>query len=152
MIGISFNVLGVICLPYKRITGAAPLSDEVNEMLFKLFPDAHIGQAYGGPAKDTVTISSFIYFPPRHDRDLHCDEFVGYRAQERRLRWSVWPFSACFGYAYDHFAGAGRLLPGVVARVVKSDGTLGGYDEVGELVVKAPSNTLGYYNNAQACV
>ncbi|KAJ7212301.1 phenylacetyl-CoA ligase [Mycena pura] len=94
--------------------GAAPLSDEVNEMLFKLFPDAHIGQAYGMTETCTVT--------------------------------SLWAIERKRGVS----GSAGRLLPGVVARVVKSDGTLGGYDEVGELVVKAPSNTLGYYNNAQA--
>lgn len=27
--------------------GAAPLSHELNEQLFAMFPDAHIGQAYG---------------------------------------------------------------------------------------------------------
>jgi 4-coumarate--CoA ligase len=27
--------------------GAAPLSFELNQQLFELFPDAHIGQAYG---------------------------------------------------------------------------------------------------------
>ncbi|KAK7048189.1 hypothetical protein R3P38DRAFT_1853816 [Favolaschia claudopus] len=45
---------------------------------------------------------------------------------------------------------AGRLLPGMHARIVKSDGTLAGYDETGELVVKSPSLSLGYYNNQAA--
>ncbi|KAF8504116.1 phenylacetyl-CoA ligase [Gautieria morchelliformis] len=44
----------------------------------------------------------------------------------------------------------GRLLPGVRAKVVKSDGTLAGYDESGELVVTGPQMTLRYPNNAQA--
>lgn len=48
--------------------------------------------------------------------------------------------------------GSGVLLPGVVARVVKADGALAGYDEPGELVVKTPSVALGYANNLQACV
>ncbi|KAJ6584758.1 phenylacetyl-CoA ligase [Mycena capillaripes] len=94
--------------------GAAPLSDEVNEKLFSLFPDAHIGQGYGMTETCTVT--------------------------------SIWSIDRKRGIS----GGAGRLVPGVIARVVKTDGTLGGYDEVGELVVKAPSNALGYYNNAQA--
>jgi 4-coumarate--CoA ligase len=47
-------------------------------------------------------------------------------------------------------AGAGQLIPGVVARVVKEDGSLAGYDEPGELVMKTPSVTLGYYNNEKA--
>ncbi|KAL0961368.1 hypothetical protein HGRIS_006324 [Hohenbuehelia grisea] len=46
--------------------------------------------------------------------------------------------------------GAGQLLPGVIARVEKLDGSLAGYDEPGELVIKTPSVALGYANNAQA--
>lgn len=29
------------------MVGAAPLSNEVNEQIFRVFPEAHIGQAYG---------------------------------------------------------------------------------------------------------
>ncbi|KAG1825334.1 hypothetical protein EV424DRAFT_1391993 [Suillus variegatus] len=35
--------------------------------------------------------------------------------------------------------GAGRFLPGIVARVVRPDGSLAGFDEPGELRVKTPS-------------
>ena len=45
---------------------------------------------------------------------------------------------------------AGQLIPGVVAKVVKEDGTLAGFDEPGELFVKQPSSALGYLNNEQA--
>ncbi|KAH7913981.1 hypothetical protein BJ138DRAFT_1144920 [Hygrophoropsis aurantiaca] len=45
---------------------------------------------------------------------------------------------------------AGRLLPGVVARIVKQDGSLAGYNEPGELTVKMASLALGYHNNEQA--
>lgn len=48
------------------------------------------------------------------------------------------------------FLGAGQLVPGTVARVVKTDGSLGGYNDVGELVIKSPSNALGYHNNELA--
>ncbi|KAF9236497.1 hypothetical protein BU15DRAFT_76938 [Melanogaster broomeanus] len=44
----------------------------------------------------------------------------------------------------------GRILPGVVARVVKSDGTVARYNEPGELRVKMPSLALGYWNNEEA--
>ncbi|KAJ7134409.1 phenylacetyl-CoA ligase [Mycena epipterygia] len=94
--------------------GAAPLSDEVNEKLFTLFPDAHIGQGYG--MTETCTVSS------------------------------IWAIEQKRGIS----GGAGQLVPGVIARVVKTDGTLGTYDEVGELVIKSPANALGYHNNAQA--
>ncbi|KAJ6557284.1 phenylacetyl-CoA ligase [Mycena vulgaris] len=42
----------------------------------------------------------------------------------------------------------GILLPGVTVRVVKHDGSLAGYNEPGELVVKTPSLALGYHKNA----
>ncbi|KAJ7264019.1 phenylacetyl-CoA ligase [Mycena haematopus] len=94
--------------------GAAPLSEEVNQKLFSLLPDAHIGQAYGMTETCTVV--------------------------------SVWPIDRKRGFS----GGAGELLPGITARILKADGTLGGYNDIGELVVKSPSNALAYYNNAQA--
>lgn len=45
---------------------------------------------------------------------------------------------------------AGRLVHGVVAKVVKDDGTLAGFNEPGELQVKVPSIALGYLNNDEA--
>lgn len=45
---------------------------------------------------------------------------------------------------------AGQLNPGVVARVVKPDGSLAGFNEPGELRVKSPSLALGYWNNKEA--
>jgi acyl-CoA synthetase (AMP-forming)/AMP-acid ligase II len=46
--------------------------------------------------------------------------------------------------------GAGKLLPGVEARVIKSDGTLAHYGEAGELVVRGPAHALGYLNDEKA--
>ncbi|KAG2145837.1 hypothetical protein DEU56DRAFT_183761 [Suillus clintonianus] len=45
---------------------------------------------------------------------------------------------------------AGRLAPGIVAKVIKHDGTLAGFNEPGELQVKIPSVALGYLNNDEA--
>ena len=45
---------------------------------------------------------------------------------------------------------AGQLLPGVRAKLLKSDGTYGGPGEQGELVVYSPSNAIKYTNNEQA--
>ncbi|KAG6829464.1 hypothetical protein H0H92_004426 [Tricholoma furcatifolium] len=44
----------------------------------------------------------------------------------------------------------GRLLPGVQARVIKSDGSSADYGEPGELVVKGPAMALGYLSDEQA--
>ena len=43
-------------------------------------------------------------------------------------------------------------MPGIVARVRKADGTLAGYGEPGELVIKSPSVPMGYANNVAAFV
>lgn len=48
--------------------------------------------------------------------------------------------------------GAGQLLPGVIGRVEKPDGTLADFDEPGELVVKTQSLALGYAKNEKAYV
>lgn len=46
--------------------------------------------------------------------------------------------------------GAGQLLPGIEARVVKLDGSPAEYDEAGELFIKTPSAAMGYANNLKA--
>ncbi|KAG1861788.1 hypothetical protein DFJ58DRAFT_871788 [Suillus subalutaceus] len=50
----------------------------------------------------------------------------------------------------DLSGGAGQLLPGIIGRVEKPDGTLADFDEPGELVVKTQAVALGYANNLEA--
>ncbi|KAJ6520072.1 amp dependent CoA ligase [Mycena sanguinolenta] len=45
---------------------------------------------------------------------------------------------------------AGQIIPGIIARVVRPDGTLCKEGEQGELVVTGPSMALGYLNNEAA--
>ena len=45
---------------------------------------------------------------------------------------------------------AGRLMPGIRAKVLKPDGSLATYGEPGELIVSGPSIALRYANNEQA--
>jgi len=61
--------------------------------------------------------------------------------------------TVCFMQADRKFGtigAVGELLPGITAKVVKSDGTLASDGEQGELVVKGPSMALGYYGNLAA--
>ncbi|KAF9005401.1 phenylacetyl-CoA ligase [Cyathus striatus] len=94
--------------------GAAPLSHELNQQLFEMFPEAHIGQGYG--MTETCTVATMWSI-----------------AQKRGISGS-----------------SGQLVPGCVARVMKSDGKFAGYNEVGELIVKSPSAALEYAGNEQA--
>ncbi|KAG2140241.1 uncharacterized protein EDB93DRAFT_1089978 [Suillus bovinus] len=50
----------------------------------------------------------------------------------------------------DLSGSAGQLLPGIIGRVEKPDGTLADFDEPGELVVKTQALALGYANNLEA--
>lgn len=45
---------------------------------------------------------------------------------------------------------AGQFMPGVQARVVKEDGSLAGFNQVGELHVTGPQMALRYLNNDTA--
>jgi acyl-coenzyme A synthetase/AMP-(fatty) acid ligase len=47
---------------------------------------------------------------------------------------------------------AGVALPGVRFKVVKEDGSLAKLGERGELIVKSPSNSFRYWENAKASV
>ncbi|KAG9227448.1 hypothetical protein CCMSSC00406_0000906 [Pleurotus cornucopiae] len=96
------------------MVGAAPLTYEVTEQLIRIFPNAHIGQAYGM----TETCTATTMWPIEHKRGA--------------------------------FGSGGQLMPGIVARVEKQDGTLAGFDEPGHLVIKTPSVTLGYADNEEA--
>lgn len=45
---------------------------------------------------------------------------------------------------------AGRIVPNTLAKIVKLDGSLAGFDEPGELVVSGPQMALRYANNEKA--
>jgi len=57
---------------------------------------------------------------------------------------SIWPVNQKRGVS------GGQLIPGTVVRLLKSDGSLAGYNEPGELHAKTPSAAMGYYGNDKA--
>ncbi|KAF7371122.1 Phenylacetyl-CoA ligase [Mycena sanguinolenta] len=70
----------------------------------------------------------------------------GYGMTETCAAASMYPISPKVGV----LGSGGKLMPGTVAKVVKSDGTLAPTGERGELYIKGPQVTLGYYNNPAA--
>ncbi|KAM5545889.1 hypothetical protein V8D89_000015 [Ganoderma adspersum] len=45
---------------------------------------------------------------------------------------------------------AGRLIPGTACRILKTDGSWGGLNETGHLIVTGPSMAIGYLDNPEA--
>jgi 4-coumarate--CoA ligase len=115
------------------ISGAAPLSAELVNQLMKVIPNAQIGQGYGRSATSCSL-----------DADIHRAWNSGLTESATSL--SMYPVDQKIGIP----GSAGQLLPGVVARVVKPDGSLAGFNEPGELRVKTPSLALGYWNDERA--
>lgn len=99
----------------------------------KVIPNAQIGQGYG---KSATSCSL--------DADIYCTRNLGLTESSTSL--TMFSVDEKIGIP----GGAGRFLPGIVARVVRPDGSLAGFDEPGELRVKTPSLALGYWNDEKA--
>jgi len=57
--------------------GAAPLSHELNQQLFEMFPTAHIGQAYGMQPFH-LGERFMVINPRRYDGNVHRYNYVAY--------------------------------------------------------------------------
>ena len=114
------------------LSGAAPLSGELMEQVTSILPNASIGQGYGS-SPGTASMD------PTHMATglTETCASVALLPPDRKL--------ASIG-------SAGRLLPGIVARVLKPDGTFAAEGERGELVVTGPSMALRYLDNPKAYV
>lgn len=113
------------------MSGAAPLSGELCASLRTILPNSAIGQGYG---KRLYLLAIFYVY-----------------ALQTGLTETVASVCLIPPEAKDVTVGsAGRLLPGITARVVKPDGTLAGEGEQGELFVSGPSMALGYLGNEAA--
>ncbi|KAH9964240.1 amp dependent CoA ligase [Russula dissimulans] len=106
------------------LSGAAPLSSELANQLENVLPNATLGQGYGNP-----------YLEP---------SWIG--MTETSTAVSMTSALEKVGKA----GSAGVALPGVRFKVVKEDGSLAKLGERGELIVKSPSNSFRYWENAKA--
>ncbi len=118
------------------VCGAAPLSGELVKQVIKVLPNASIGQGYGTFQSQSRNVSSSTFSSRNAGLTETCTSIAMYPPEQR----------------IGTIGSAGTLIPGVRARVVKADGSLGKAGEVGELVVTGPSMSLGYPDNAQAYV
>jgi hypothetical protein len=67
------------------MSGAAPLSHELNQQLFEMFPTAHIGQAYG--AQPFYLGERFLVIKPcRYDGNMHRYNYVSYLDETWKIR------------------------------------------------------------------
>ena len=99
--------------------------------LRKIMPNACIGQGYGQLHSPSSRCSSTL-----NDTGL----------TETCTTVAIIPPSQRLGTV----GSAGQLIPGIIARVVKSDGSLAKEGEQGELVVTGPSMATGYMNSEAA--
>ncbi len=117
------------------MSGAAPLGGDLMLQVAILFPNATIGQGYGkSPQK--------IY--QRHMLTRIC---LAGLTETATTVCSLKP-----GVRMSTVGSAGELIPGIVARVMKPDGSLATEGERGELVVTGPSMAMGYFKNPAALV
>jgi acyl-coenzyme A synthetase/AMP-(fatty) acid ligase len=132
------------------MSGAAPLTHELNAQVVKLLPVSTMCGDILAPsswinsrmqllAKDTVNTLS-------GDAQIDLISLAGMTETSTSICWPPIGVKVC------PFGSAGQLMPGVVARIVKEDGSLGKPGERGELVIYSASNALGYVDAPEACV
>lgn len=117
------------------MSGAAPLGSDLMTQMSILFPNACIGQGYGTCLRNSPgNIETYL---------------LGFSGLTETAT------TICMmqpGQKMATMGSAGELIPGIVARVVKPDGSLAAEGELGELVVTGPSMAMGYYGNPAAFV
>lgn len=114
------------------MSGAAPMKAELTEQFKKVLPNADIGQSYG----------EFTFFLIA----LVSHQNTG--MTETCTVLTMYPYMQHYGVP----GSAGPFIPGVVARVMREDGSRANVGEIGELWVTGPQVTLGYFNNEEAYV
>ncbi|KAJ7594159.1 hypothetical protein C8J56DRAFT_1022918 [Mycena floridula] len=128
--------------------GAASLSGDILLQVAKLLPNASVGQGYGNRSMTVSAVSGSGHTGVTEDcLAATCHT----KTREIGLTETS---TAVLVYPADQNVSrpgsSGVLAPGCTARVVKPDGSLAAEGELGELVIKSPSNALKYLNDEEA--
>jgi 4-coumarate--CoA ligase len=125
------------------------VSPHVQRSLSTSFPSAQVGQAYGTCASTAILVVLTLRRLSGLTEMTTTVAMVSFTQQRPPLGSTLVSIAAVTLCSQDR-PGAGKLLPGIRARVHKADGRLAKCGERGELFVSGPSNALSYYKNRQA--
>lgn len=136
---------------------AAPISAELTKEILNVMPNIHLGQAYGVYHRSLVEQIHVLTSTSRDDRELRCGKHGRWTrlyplGDYCKLLIAPLLFQFPISQKVGTLGSGGQLVPGTVAKVVKTDGSLGGFNERGELWVKGGQIALGYYGDEAARV